>query len=72
MYHCRRKHEKELKATFDADKLPIVYDDTGLILHVFNSEYVKENLESVRYKPEDKVSGFILGKVNIDLSKEKE
>jgi hypothetical protein len=38
---------------------------------VFNSEYVKENLESVRYKPEDKVSGFILGKVNIDLSKEK-
>ena len=64
--------KKELKATFDADKLPIVDDDTGLILHVFNSEYVKENLESVRYKPEDKVSGFILGKVNIDLSKEKE
>lgn len=61
--------KKELKATFDADKLPIVYDDTGLILHVFNSEYVKDNLESVRYKPEDKVSGFILGKVNIDLSK---
>lgn len=64
--------KKELKATFGADKLPIVDDDTGLILHVFNSEYVKENLESVRYKPEDKVSGFILGKVNIDLSKEKE
>lgn len=64
--------KKELKATFVADKLPIVADDTGLILHVFNSEYVKENLESVRYKPEDKVSGFILGKVNIDLSKEKE
>ena len=64
--------KKELKATFSADKLPIVDDDTGLILHVFNSEYVKENLESVRYKPEDKVSGFILGKVNIDLSKEKE
>ena len=36
-------------------------DDTGFILHVFNSEYVKENLESVRYEPEDKVSGFILG-----------
>lgn len=63
---------KELKATFSAGKLPIVVDDTGLILHVFNSEYVKENLESVRYRPEDKVSGFILGKVNIDLSKEKE
>ena len=64
--------KKELKATFSADKLPVVDDDTGLILHVFNSEYVKENLESVRYKPEDKVSGFILGKLNIDLSKEKE
>lgn len=64
--------KKELKATFSTGKLPVVDDDTGLILHVFNSEYVKENLESVRYKPEDKVSGFILGKVNIDLSKEKE
>lgn len=30
------------------------------------------NLEAVRYHPEDKVSGFILGKANIDLSKEKE
>lgn len=47
-------------------------DNTGLIYHVFNSEYVRENLEAVRYHPEDKVSGFILGKANIDLSKEKE
>ena len=64
--------DKSLDAIFENDSLPKITDNTGLIYHVFNSEYVKENLEAVNYKPEDKVSGFILGKVNIDLSKEKQ
>lgn len=63
---------KSLDAIFENDSLPKITDNTGLIYHVFNSEYVKENLEAVNYKPEDKVGGFILGKVNIDLSKEKQ
>ncbi len=62
----------ELKIVFNKDSMPIISDNTGLIYHVFNSEYVKENLETVNYKPEDKVSGFILGKINIDLTKEKD
>ena len=64
--------QKNLSVRFEIGSLPIVSDNTGLIYHVFNSEYVRENLEAVRYHPEDKVSGFILGKANIDLSKEKE
>lgn len=63
---------KSLDAVFENDSFPKITDNTGLIYHVFNSEYVKENLEAVNYKPEDNVSGFILGKVNIDLSKEKQ
>ena len=63
--------QKELSVKFSADSLPEIADNTGLIYHVFNSEYVRENLEAVKYRPEDRVSGFILGKSNIDLSKEK-
>ena len=64
--------QKELAVKFGVDSLPEIIDTTGLIFHVFNSEYVRENLEAVKYHPEDKVSGFILGKASIDLSKEKE
>lgn len=63
--------DKSLEVVFENDSHPQITDSTGLIYHVFNSEYVKENLEAVNYKPEDNVSGFILGKINIDLSKEK-
>lgn len=66
------KPQRNLLVKFETGALPIVSDNTDLIYHVFNSEYVRENLEAVRYHPEDKVSGFILGKANIDLSKEKE
>jgi hypothetical protein len=64
--------ERSTSIEFKSDALPTVTDHSGLIYHVFNSEYVKENLEAVKYHPEDKVTGFILGKVNIDLHKEKE
>ncbi len=63
---------KELQIEFVSGQLPNVNDNTELVFHVFNSEYIRENLEAVKYRPEDKVSGFILGKANIDLSKEKE
>lgn len=61
-----------LNVVFNKDNLPKISDTTTLIYHVFNSEYIKENLEAVNYNPDDNVSGFILGKSNIDLSKEKE
>ncbi len=43
------------------------------IFHVFNSDYVKDNIEKRGYSPLDKNSrsGYILGKERIDLSKEK-
>lgn len=58
---------------FMPNSLPEISEDSDpLIFYVFNSEYVRENLEAVHYRPEDKVSGFILGKVNIDLSRERQ
>ena len=40
--------QKELSVKFSADSLPEIADNTGLIYHVFNSEYVRENLEAVK------------------------
>jgi hypothetical protein len=50
---------------------PVVSNETGYIFHVFNSDYVRENIEGREYVPNANVEGYILGKGNIDLSKEK-
>jgi hypothetical protein len=50
---------------------PIVKNDTGYLFHVFNSDYVHENIEVREYAPDGNIEGYILGKGNIDLSKEK-
>lgn len=44
------------------------------LFHVFNSDYVKNNIEIRGYSPLDKSqrSGYILGQEKIDLSKEKD
>jgi hypothetical protein len=45
-----------------------VNNDTNLLFHVFNSDYVKLNLEAVSYSPSGKIDGFIVGKENIDVT----
>ena len=50
---------------------PVVSNETGFLFHVFNSDYVRANIEEREYAPDGNVEGYILGKGNIDLSKEK-
>ena len=50
---------------------PTIVQDGKYIFHVFNDDYAKENLEVFRYKPNGDIEGYILGKEQIDLSKEK-
>lgn len=38
--------------------------------HVFNSDYVKRNLEEKKYSPSGEISGVIIGTTNIDVAKE--
>lgn len=59
------------KISFERDSIPSIENDTDYIFHVFNSDYILDNLESKSFKPEDKIVGYILGRGNIDLSKEK-
>ncbi|MDD3397767.1 MAG: AAA family ATPase [Clostridia bacterium] len=47
-----------------------INNNTDYIFHVFNSEYVKENIETNKYAPNDKIEGYVIGKINIDLSQD--
>ena len=45
---------------------------TKLSYHVFNSDYVDENIRRINYEKDGDISGFILGKAQIDLTIEEE
>lgn len=45
---------------------------TKYLFHVFNEDYVEDNLRSLDYDKDEEIDGFILGKVNIDLSDDEE
>lgn len=48
----------------------IITDSTDYLFHAFNSDYVRENIEEREYAADGAVEGYILGKGNIDLSKD--
>lgn len=48
-----------------------VENGTGLVFHVFNSDYVKANLEKASYSPSGDIDGYIVGKANIDTTEKK-
>lgn len=63
---------KTLQIELKKDADPIITDNTGYFFHVFNSDYVKDNLELNDYNPPgDNIQGYILGKSFIDVTKEK-
>lgn len=49
----------------------VVQNDTSRLFHVFNSDYVQENLASRHFTLSSDIQGYILGKENIDLSEKK-
>jgi wobble nucleotide-excising tRNase len=49
---------------------PTVSKKSKYIFHVFNKDYVDENLGACGYSPSGEIEGYILGKDKIDLSKE--
>lgn len=50
---------------------PTVSNDTGYLFHVFNSDYVDENLAAASFQPSGNIDGYIVGKLEIDLDAEK-
>jgi hypothetical protein len=63
---------RKLEIKLNENSKPIIRNDTGYIFHVYNSDYVAENLVKENYNPNDNdIKGYILGKSNIDLTNEK-
>lgn len=62
---------KKLSIKLNKDKEAVIINNTDYIFHVFNSDYVKDNIEELKYNPDGEIEGYILGKTKIDLSKEK-
>lgn len=64
---------RELEFFIKRDRTPnISKNTTDYIFRVFNDDYIKENLEGLKYKPNGEIEGYILGKEKIDLTKEKD
>ncbi len=49
-----------------------VDNQLGYLFHVFNSDYVRDNLQNRSYSPSGDIEGYIVGKSNIDLSTERQ
>lgn len=63
--------EKRISISVQRNSPFIVQNDSGLIFHVFNSDFVEENVKPQDYTPDGNIDGYILGKGRIDLSEEK-
>lgn len=62
---------KDYKVDLQRGNLPFITQNSPFIFHVFNSEYVKEQLEPKRYSISGDIEGFYVGKENIDLEADK-
>lgn len=62
---------EQFNIKLDKKSIPKI-PQTKYLYHVFNEDYVEENLRSLDYDKADAIDGYILGKVNIDLSDDEE
>ncbi len=60
-----------IEAKLKRGKMLSVDNQLGMLFHVFNSDYVEENIRPNNYNPQSNITGYIFGKANIDLSEEK-
>jgi hypothetical protein len=63
---------RELDLVIGRNSIPVITrNTTDYLFRVFNEDYIKENLEGLKYRPDGQIEGYILGKEKIDLSNEK-
>lgn len=62
---------KEVSVNLERGKISSITNTSNLIFHVFNSDFVEDNIKPNHYTPDGNIDGYILGKTQIDLSEEK-
>lgn len=60
--------DKYLQVHVERNKQPQITNDSSYIFHVFNQDYIDENLAIKHYAFDGNISGVIIGKENIDVS----
>jgi len=60
--------EQFLQVQIERNRQPQITNDTPYIFHVFNQDYIDENLAIKHYAFDGNISGVIIGKDNIDIS----
>lgn len=67
------KEPLSLSVDLKKNNIPIIDNNTGYIFHVFNTDFVQENLRETDYSlNQENFKGYILGKDFIDLSEYEE
>lgn len=61
----------EFKISHSTDKIPQITNNSQLIFHVFNSDYVRESIEPDNFGQNKEIEGYIIGKDVVDLTIEK-
>ena len=60
-----------LEISLKKDKKYTVSNNLGMLFHVFNSDFVEENVRPNNYNPQKNITGYIIGRTQIELSDEK-
>jgi hypothetical protein len=63
--------EKKLSISINRESPANIQNDSGFIFHVFNSDFVEENIKARDYMPDGNIEGYILGKSRIDLNEDR-
>ncbi|MGI6578791.1 MAG: AAA family ATPase [Saccharofermentanales bacterium] len=67
-----RVEDKKLEIKLKRNEKSSIKDSTNFIFHVFNSDYVEENIKAKNFTPDGNIEGYILSKEKIDLKEEQE
>ena len=65
------KSSRCLTVSLDRNGDAQINNDTGYLFHTFNSGYVAENLAARSYSPSGDIEGYIVGRLNIDLTEDR-
>ena len=58
---------ENISLNIQKNNIPII-PNSNYLYHVFNQDYVEENIRVLNYEKNSDIKGYILGKVNIDLT----
>jgi hypothetical protein len=59
--------KEDITINFKEKTIPTI-PETNYLYHTFNQDYVEENIRALDYEKDSDITGFILGKANIDLT----